>query len=153
MNHVRQPFFCNAAAQAAAIEALRHQDAVAARVERAVVARIELADGLDALGIPVAASQANFCWLTLPAEPGEDAGALERHVVAFLRERGVLVRAGSALGRAGCLRVTYGTPDENARFLAAIADALAAVRSSADVTILRPRVRADRGRVVQCLRR
>ena len=35
VNQVRQPFFCNAAAQAAAIEALRHQDAVAERVERA----------------------------------------------------------------------------------------------------------------------
>src|SRR5476651_1367356 len=31
---VRQPFFCNAAAQAAAVEALAHQDEVARRVER-----------------------------------------------------------------------------------------------------------------------
>jgi histidinol-phosphate aminotransferase len=29
----------------------------------------------------------------------------------------VLVRAGNALGRAGALRVTYGTPAQNARFL------------------------------------
>lgn len=130
VNLVRQPFFCSAPAQAAAIEALRHQDAVAERVERAVLARVEVADGLDRLGIAVAASQANFCWLTLPAQPGEDPAALERHVVASLRDRGVLVRAGTALGREGCLRVTYGTPAENARFLAAIADALAAVRSS-----------------------
>ena len=42
VDQVRQPFFCNAAAQAAAIEALRHQDAVAERVERAVVARVEI---------------------------------------------------------------------------------------------------------------
>ena len=38
VNQVRQPFFCNAAAQAAAIEALKHSDAVAQRVERAVIA-------------------------------------------------------------------------------------------------------------------
>jgi hypothetical protein len=45
---VRQPFFLNAAAQAAALEALKHQDAVAERVERAVVARIEATRlGLD----------------------------------------------------------------------------------------------------------
>jgi histidinol-phosphate aminotransferase len=50
---------------------------------------------------------------------------VEERVVAGLRERGVLVRAGSALGRAGTLRVTYGTPGENARFLAAMADVLA----------------------------
>ena len=29
----------------------------------------------------------------------------------------MLVRAGAALGRAGALRVTYGTPAQNARFL------------------------------------
>jgi histidinol-phosphate aminotransferase len=125
VNRVRQPFFCSAVAQAAAIEALRHQDAVAERVERAVLARVEVADGLDRLGIAVAASQANFCWLTLPAGAGDDAAAVEERVVAGLRERGVLVRAGSALGRAGTLRVTYGTPGENARFLAAMADVLA----------------------------
>ena len=46
VNQVRQPFFCNAAAQAAAIEALRHQDAVAERVERAVIARVEIEEEL-----------------------------------------------------------------------------------------------------------
>ncbi len=51
VDQVRQPFFCNAAAQAAAVEALRHQDAVAERVDRAVVARIELDEGLREIGI------------------------------------------------------------------------------------------------------
>ena len=46
VDQVRQPFFCNAAAQAAAVEALRHQDAVAERVERAIVARVEMESGL-----------------------------------------------------------------------------------------------------------
>ena len=32
-------------------------------------------------------------------------------------ERGVLVRAGSSLGREGALRVTVGTAAENARFV------------------------------------
>ena len=41
------------------------------------------------------------------------------------RERGVLVRAGAALGREGAMRVTYGRPDENARFLSALAELLA----------------------------
>jgi histidinol-phosphate aminotransferase len=118
VDQVRQPFFCNVAAQAAAVEALKHQDAVADRVERAVVARVELQTGLDALGIEALPSQANFCWFDLP----EDAD--EAEVVAGLAERGVLVRAGGALGRAGALRVTYGTPAQNARFLAALAAVL-----------------------------
>ncbi len=41
-----------------------------------------------------------------------------------LQERGVLVRGGGALGRAGALRVTYGTPEENERFLEALAEVL-----------------------------
>ncbi len=129
VDRVRQPFFCSAPAQAAAIEALRHQDAVTERVERAIVARIEIAEGLERLGVGVASSQANFCWVTLPVPTGDDADAalIELQVVAELRERGVLVRAGTALGRAGCLRVTYGTPDQNRRFLAAMAEALALV--------------------------
>jgi histidinol-phosphate aminotransferase len=117
VDQVRQPFYCNVAAQAAAVEALSHQDAVADRVERAIVARVEVESGLEALGIAVAPSQANFCWFDLPD------GADEAEVVAGLAERGVIVRAGGALGREGALRVTYGTPAQNARFL----DALAAV--------------------------
>jgi histidinol-phosphate aminotransferase len=118
VDQVRQPFFCNAAAQAAAIEALAHQDAVAERVERAIVARVDVAAGLAELGIEAAPSQANFCWFDLPEDSEEQA------VVRGLAERGVLVRAGGALGRAGALRVTYGTPGQNARFLDALAQVL-----------------------------
>jgi histidinol-phosphate aminotransferase len=117
VDQVRQPFYCNVAAQAAAVEALKHQDAVADRVERAIVARVEVEAGLNALGIEPSPSQANFCWFDLPED------AEEAEVVAGLAERGVIVRAGGALGREGALRVTYGTPAQNAKFL----DALAAV--------------------------
>jgi histidinol-phosphate aminotransferase len=120
VNQVRQPFFCNAAAQAAAIEALRHSDEVSARVERTIVARLEMEDGLADLGITAAESQANFCWFDLPGGPDCEAG-----VVDGLAKRGVLVRSGAALGRPGALRVTYGTPQQNARFLAALRELLA----------------------------
>ncbi len=124
VNQVRQPFFCNSAAQAAAVEALRHQDAVAERVERAVVARVELEDGLSELGIEPAESQANFAWFDLPVPDGEDAGEFEEGVVRGLAERGVIIRAGSALGKPGAMRVTYGTPPENERFLRALGELL-----------------------------
>jgi histidinol-phosphate aminotransferase len=116
VDQVRQPFFCNAAAQAAAVEALEHGDEVTRRVERAVAGRLQLEEGLRDLGLRVADSQANFVWTHLP----EDAD--EAEVVRGLAERGVLVRAGAALGREGALRVTCGTPDENDRFLAALAE-------------------------------
>jgi histidinol-phosphate aminotransferase len=41
----------------------------------------------------------------------------EKETIAALAQRGVLVRSGSALGRAGALRVTVGTEAENAKFL------------------------------------
>src|SRR5688500_12242821 len=59
---VRQPFFCNAAAQAAAIEALNHQDEVARRAEMNLAERMALAAGLREMGIVAAESQANFLW-------------------------------------------------------------------------------------------
>jgi histidinol-phosphate aminotransferase len=114
VNQVRQPFFCNVAAQAAAVEALRHQDEVVRRVERAVAGRLQLAGGLEEQGLRVADSQANFVWVHLPDD------AEEPRVMAGLTERGVLVRAGTALGRENALRVTVGTEDENDRFLRAL---------------------------------
>jgi histidinol-phosphate aminotransferase len=124
VSQVRQPFFLNVAAQAAAIEALRHQDEVASRVERAIIARVEVESGLNELGIEPAESQTNFCWFDLPAREEDDPAEVEQAVVAGLRERGVLVRAGTALGRPGALRVTYGTPRENERFLDALRQVL-----------------------------
>src|SRR4051794_26215419 len=68
VDQVRQPFFCNAAAQAAALEALNHTDEVTRRVERNLAERMGLEDGLRDLGIEPAQSQANFVWFDL----GED---------------------------------------------------------------------------------
>jgi histidinol-phosphate aminotransferase len=115
---VRQPFFCNSLAQVAAREALDHQDAVTERVTRTIAERISVDERLRALGLSPADSQANFCWFEL----GE--GREEQQVMRGLQERGVLVRGGGALGQDGALRVTYGTTEENARFLDALAEVL-----------------------------
>ena len=108
---MRQPFFCNAAAQAAALESLNHGDEVTKRVERNLAERLGLIDALRGLGLAPADSQANFVWFDL----GEE--RVEADVMRGLAERGVLVRAGGALGREGALRVTVGTQAENERFL------------------------------------
>lgn len=115
-DQVRQPFYLNAAAQAAAVEALRHTDEVERRVTHTVAARLELADGLRRLGLWTAESDANFVWTHLPAD------AVEADVVSGLAARGVLVRAGAALGREGALRITVGSERENARLLAALGE-------------------------------
>jgi len=125
LDQVRQPFFCNTLAQAAAVEALAYQDAVEDRVARTVAERISVDERLRALGITPAPSQANFCWFHLGSEHDET------DVMRGLHERGVLVRGGGALGsKSPALRVTYGLPEENERFLTALAEVLqpAAIR-------------------------
>jgi histidinol-phosphate aminotransferase len=114
VDQVRQPFYLTSAAQAAAVEALKYQDEVERRVVMTVAARTTLTEELRERGLWVADSDANFLWVRV-AEDGND-GA----VIDGLRERGVLVRGGTALGGPGYLRVTLGTPAENAKFLAAL---------------------------------
>jgi histidinol-phosphate aminotransferase len=128
---LRQPFHLNAAAQAAAVEALRHQDEVERRVAATIAARDELVEATRAMGAWVAESDTNFIWVRVAdGEGADDAGAAdeikarEAAIVSGLRERGVLVRAGTALGGPGCMRVTVGTPAENGRFIAALRDLL-----------------------------
>jgi histidinol-phosphate aminotransferase len=118
VDQVRQPFFCNALAQAAAVEALAHQDAVIDRVTRTIAERTAMGERLRALGLEPAESQANFCWVRLGEEREEE------EIMRGLSERGVLVRGGTALGSPGALRVTYGTSEENERFLQALAELL-----------------------------
>ena len=117
IDRVRQPFSVNALAQAAAAEAIRGQDEVERRVEHTVVQRELLAAELAERGLETTDSQANFAWVGLGDRD-------EAAVVGGLAERGVIVRSGTALGQEGFLRVTYGRPQENERFLAALDELL-----------------------------
>ena len=100
------PFSVNSVAQAAAIEALRHQDRVEQRRRDNAAGRDQLAGGLEQLGVSVARSEANFVYF----EPAGDAALL----ADALTRRGEIVRP---LGPG--LRITIGTPEENDRFLEA----------------------------------
>ena len=118
VDQVRQPFYLGMAAQAAAVEALGHQDEVERRVTLTIAERLSLQDGVRELGLWVAESDANFIWLALPDESDE------AEIVRGLVERGVIVRAGKSLGREGRLRVTVGTESENERFLAGLGEVI-----------------------------
>ena len=122
VDQVRQPFHLSAVAQAAAVEALKHQDDVEDRVTRTIANRLALEEGLRGLGLWLADSEANFVWVRLP--DADDPGREEAAITSGLAERGVLVRAGASLGREGALRVTVGTERENARFVAALGELL-----------------------------
>jgi histidinol-phosphate aminotransferase len=114
---VRQPFSVNALAQAAAAEAILHQDDVERRVEQTIVERVRVEEGLEEIGLKTAETQANFSWIDL-------GDADEAELVAALAERQIAVRPGTALGGPGHIRVSYGTPAENDRFLIALGELL-----------------------------
>jgi histidinol-phosphate aminotransferase len=116
VDRVRQPFSVNALAQAAATEALNHQDEVERRVEQNVIERVYVESELQDRGLETTDSQANFSWVSLGNRD-------EDEVVEGLARQGVIVRAGRDLGEEGRMRVTYGSRTENDRFLAAL-DAL-----------------------------
>ncbi len=110
---VRQPFSVNAVAQAAGAEAIRHADDVAKRVESTIAERVTVEEGARKLGLSTPDSHANFSWIDL-------GDADEGDVVEALGAEGIVVRPGTPLGGPGHIRVSYGKPEENRRFLNAL---------------------------------
>jgi histidinol-phosphate aminotransferase len=122
-DRIRQPFYLNHLAQTAAVAMLQRPEILDRRVSSQLAARDELAVGLAARGFTVSDPQTNFVWAQLPGMDalGEDQRReAEGALVAKLRDAGVLVRAGSALGEAGRLRISAGTPEEQTRLLATL---------------------------------
>jgi histidinol-phosphate aminotransferase len=114
---VRQPFSVNALAQVAAAEALRHSDDLVERIERTIVERVTVEQGVRELGLFTPDSHANFSWISLGDRD-------EQEVIDALGSRGVIVRGGTSLGGPGHIRVTYGSRAENERFLSALAEVI-----------------------------
>ena len=120
LDALRLPYNINVLTQAAASFALEHY---AVLQEQAGLIRAERA-GLSAAlaafpGVEVFPSEANFLLLRVP--PGRADAVFEG-----LRERRILIKNVSKQSPllADCLRVTVGTPEENAAFLAAFKQSL-----------------------------
>ena len=96
---------------------MKHLDDLADRVEKTIVERITVQEGVRELGLETAESQANFSWISLGDRD-------EQELIDALGERGVIVRGGSSLGGPGHIRVTYGHRAENERFLEALAEVI-----------------------------
>jgi histidinol-phosphate aminotransferase len=119
IGRLRAPFNVNRLAQVAAAAALddtAHIEAVA-RLNDTEKARVRA--GLSALGLGCAPSEANFLLVDVE-RPSKD-------VYDALLRLGVIVRPMDAYGFGDHIRVTLGRPDENDRFLAAMAEALRAL--------------------------
>lgn len=107
LDKVRPPFSVNAVAQVAALASLDAADEMLARCAAIAVERDLLRDALIDAGYDVPESHANFVWLPL----GERTVEFAQHCL----ERKVVVRGFAGDG----VRVTVGSPEQNANFLAA----------------------------------
>jgi histidinol-phosphate aminotransferase len=120
LNRVRAPFNVNTLAQAAAVAALADAEFLRASFELNLRGMQQLVAGFDALGLEHVPSYGNFVLVKVgPAAK----------VYRELLKRGVIVRPVDNYGLPEWLRISVGLPEENAKFLAALPEALAAARA------------------------
>jgi len=115
MNRVRQPFNVNSLALAAATAALEDHDFVRRSFELNGAGMKQITAGLKRLEIEFIPSFGNF----VSFKVGDGATVFRK-----LLEMGVIVRPIASYGMPAHLRVTIGLESENARFLAALEQAL-----------------------------
>lgn len=115
LNRVRAPFNVGSLSQAAARAALADQEHVRRYVELNRVERARVVRELEALGLRVAPSQANFVLVDF-RRPG-------REVYDALLRMGVIVRP-MPPPIATWLRITIGLPEENTRLTGAVRELL-----------------------------
>jgi histidinol-phosphate aminotransferase len=115
IDKVRLPYNVNVLTQLVASEVLRHADVLDAQAAAIRGERARLTAELRRLpGVEAYASEANFILFRM---------ADADQVFSGLKQRGVLIKNlnGTHPLLTGCLRVTVGTPGENAQFLSALA--------------------------------
>ena len=117
MNRVRQPFNVNSLALAAAHAALGDVDYLDASRRENAAGLKQLVAGFEKLGIAYIPSAGNFICAKVGDAP---------KVYQALLRAGIIVRPVANYAMPEYLRITVGLPEENARFLTALAGALAA---------------------------
>jgi histidinol-phosphate aminotransferase len=122
LNRVRGVFNVNIAAQAAAVAALTAAGWVERGRAHVLEWRGKLAEALEAAGIRVWPSEGNFLLADFRTEARASAAN------AWLRGRGIIVRAMGSYNLPHCLRITVGTGEE----CSLVADSLAAFMAQAD---------------------
>jgi histidinol-phosphate aminotransferase len=112
LNRVRMPFNVSAPAQAAALAALEDSAFLQRSFEVNRAGLAQLSAGLIRLGLRVVPSHGNFVLFHI--------GAAAKAYAALLQQ-GIIVRPVANYDLPEWLRVSIGTPEENGRFLSALA--------------------------------
>ena len=121
LDRIEEPFFLNRAATAAGVAALADTAWLEASLTAIKQGRRYLSDGLSALGCAVVPSQANFVLV--------DVGCDARELFERLMRRGLIVRPAGGWGYPTHIRVTVGTPEQNATCLRLLAEELAPLKA------------------------
>ncbi len=116
LQKARQPFNVNLLAQVAGTAALDDDDFVAAGRQLCEESKVQLESGLDAMGLGYVPGFANF----MLVEVGDGAGVTGR-----LQQAGVIVRPMGGYQLPTYIRVTFGTREQNQRFLTTLKAVLA----------------------------
>jgi len=109
VEQVREPFNVNSLAQAGALAALSDTEHLNRSRRVNAEGKRTLMAAFDRLGLPYAATEGNFILV--------DTKRPCREVYEALLRKGIIVRTGDIFGLPTWIRVTIGTPEENARFL------------------------------------
>ena len=118
---VRRAFDVGSTAQAAALASIGGEEELRRRREQNAVGRTQLVAALRAHGLePVLPALGNFVYVDV----GDGRAFFEQ-----LLRRGVIVRPLAGFGAPGAIRVSVGTPDENAFFADALGHVLSGVSS------------------------
>jgi histidinol-phosphate aminotransferase len=116
LNRIRGPFNVSSAAQAAAVAALRDKAHAAAAKAHNAKWLAWLKERIEAIGLKVYPSVANFLLVEFPATGKKTAAEADK----FLMKRGVILRAVGAYGLPNCLRISVGSEEGNKAAAAAL---------------------------------
>lgn len=114
---IRLPFSINILAQDAAICALQDEEFKQKTISHTAAEREKMSKALQEFGCTVYPSHSNFIMFKPANLPAKE-------VCQKLLERGIIVRALASYGLAHLVRVSIGTAEENAEFLARLGDIL-----------------------------
>jgi histidinol-phosphate aminotransferase len=113
LERLKTAFSVSAVAEAAALAALDDPEHIRKTVENNAAGEVFLMERLKELGFKPVQTFANFIYF----DAGSDAAALCKRIQA----EGVIVRSLVPWGIPTAIRVTIGTPEQNTRFIAALA--------------------------------
>ncbi|SCY26586.1 histidinol-phosphate transaminase [Microvirga guangxiensis] len=118
VNRIRGPFNMNGPALAAGVAAVQDEAHVVKAVEHNAQWLEWLTGEIEALGLKVTPSVANFLMINFPAEAGKTAKEADE----FLSGRGLILRRIDAYGLPNALRLTVGSEEANRLVVEALRD-------------------------------